>query len=211
MGAALAAAALDVGHEVVIVSGPVSVAYPDGAKVLPAVSTDDMLERCLEVFPECDGLIAAAAPCDYRPREVASSKLGKSGSSLTLELMETSDIVASLADQCNSPAGTPETDIQSGQQATATGTGRQAPHQGARRWMVAFALETDDAHLRAMQKLERKRCDLIVVNGPAAIHAEQTSVEVLDPQGTVAGSFAGTKRDVAERIIRLIDERLIEL
>ena len=35
--------------------------------------------------------------------------------------------------------------------------------------MVAFALETEDQRLRAMQKLERKNCDLIVVNGPEAI------------------------------------------
>ena len=46
--------------------------------------------------------------------------------------------------------------------------------------MVAFALETEDQRLRAMQKLERKSCDLIVVNGPAAMHAEDTQVEVLD-------------------------------
>ena len=74
MGKALAEAALEAGHEVVIVSGPVEVGYPQAARVLPVVSTEEMLEACLSVFPQCDGLIAAAAPCDYRPKIVASAE-----------------------------------------------------------------------------------------------------------------------------------------
>jgi len=64
MGGALAAAVLEAGHEAVVISGPVDLEYPQEAEVIPVVSTEDMLEACLEVFPSCDGLIAAAAPCD---------------------------------------------------------------------------------------------------------------------------------------------------
>ena len=71
MGAALAAAAIEAGHQVVVVSGPVEVAYPAGAEVIPVVSTEEMLAACRKVFPGCDGLIAVAAPCDYRPAAVA--------------------------------------------------------------------------------------------------------------------------------------------
>ena len=52
-------------------------------------------------------------------------------------------------------------------------------------WMVAFALETTDHRMRAMQKLERKKCDLIVANGPASMQAATAQVEVIDAQGRV--------------------------
>jgi phosphopantothenoylcysteine decarboxylase / phosphopantothenate---cysteine ligase len=180
MGRALAAAATAAGHEVVVVSGPVDVAYPKAAEVVPVVSTEEMLATCLELFPGCQGLIAVAAPCDYRPVKVATHKLAKNGQPLKLELVETPDIVAAL--------GTIKKD----------------------RWMVGFALETEDARLRALQKLERKKCDLIVVNGPAAIHAGRTMVEILDPKGHVLATFSGTKDDVANALFALIAERLIK-
>jgi len=180
MGAALAAAATEVGHRVTIVSGPVHLAYPPAAEVIPVVSTEEMLAACQKVFPDCDGLIAAAAPCDYRPADVAPHKIRKTGEPLRLELVETPDIVATLA---------------------ATRTSQ---------WIVAFALETEDQHVRARQKLERKNCDLIVVNGPEAIHADDTRAEILGKDGQVLGSFAGGKGDVARDVFRVIQRRLIE-
>jgi phosphopantothenoylcysteine decarboxylase / phosphopantothenate---cysteine ligase len=179
MGQALAEAAIEAGHEVLIVSGPVELKYPHAAEVLSVVSTEEMLATCLEVFPSCDGLIAVAAPCDYRPRAVAAQKIRKTGRPLELQLIETSDIVARLAA------------IKLSQ------------------WMVAFALETEDRRMRAMQKLERKKCDLIVVNGPAAMHAANTHVEVLDHRGQVLAGLSGAKRHVARGIFRLVEERLI--
>ena len=110
---------------------------------------------------------------------MAKHKIRKTGDSLKLELVETPDVVASLAA------------IKTNQ------------------WMVAFALETEDRHLRAMQKLERKSCDLIVVNGPEAVHAAETAVEILDKNGHVLGHFTGSKLEVAERIFHLIEGRLI--
>ena len=65
MGACLAVAALAAGHEVVIVSGPVQIEYPKGAKHVPIISTEEMLAAAIEEFEDCDGLIGAAAPCDY--------------------------------------------------------------------------------------------------------------------------------------------------
>lgn len=179
MGAALAEAALDAGHEVLVVSGPVDVSYPSAAQVVPVISTDEMLKACEKLFPACDGLIGAAAPCDYRPVGVARHKLSKTGRPLQIELVETPDIIASLA--------------------------------GLRtaQWMVAFALETEDHRMRAMQKLERKRCELIVVNGPAAIHALSTQVEIIDRAGSVVASLAGTKGEVARGVLGVIGERLI--
>jgi phosphopantothenoylcysteine decarboxylase / phosphopantothenate---cysteine ligase len=179
MGAALAAAAIEAGHRVTIVSGPVHVVYPAEAEVVSVVSTEEMLAACQEVFPGCDGLIAVAAPCDFRPADVAPHKIHKTGEPLRLELVETPDIVATLA---------------------AERTGQ---------WIVAFALETEDRHVRARQKLERKNCDLIVVNGPEAIHASDTRAEILGKDGEVLGSFAGGKGDVARGLFQIIQRRLI--
>lgn len=179
MGRAMAAAAIEAGHRVVVVSGPVEISYPAGVEVVWVVSTEEMLDACLRSFPECDGLIAVAAPCDYRPVQVAARKIRKTGNPLRLELVETPDIVAALAEIKKS------------------------------QWMVAFALETEDRRMRAMQKLEQKSCDLIVVNGPAAMHSHQTDVEVLDASGCVQGRWAGSKESAAAGIFRVVQERLI--
>ena len=96
MGRALAQAALDEGHEVVVVSGPVQVDYPPRAEVFSVITTDDMLEVCQRIFPQCDGLIGAAAPCDYQPRRVETQKIAKTGDPLVLHLVETADVVATM-------------------------------------------------------------------------------------------------------------------
>ena len=179
MGAALAAAALDREFEVEVVSGPVEIAYPHGARVTRVVSTDEMLEACQNLFPSCGGMIGAAAPCDYRPHVVAQQKIAKTGGGLTLELIETDDIVASLA----------------------AGKGT--------RWVVGFALETNDHRLRALAKLQRKHCDLMVSNSAEAINAVNNRVEILAPDGAVLRTAAGSKDHVAREIIAVIEQRLV--
>jgi phosphopantothenoylcysteine decarboxylase / phosphopantothenate---cysteine ligase len=179
MGRALAEAALALGHEVVIVSGPVEVEYPPQARVVPVVSTEDMLAAAAKEFETCDGLIGAAAPCDYRPVRVESHKIAKTGQPLDLHLIETDDIVATLGAKKGS------------------------------RWVVGFALETEDHRLRALAKLEKKFCDLIVSNGPQAISATDNQVEVLTPAGEVIAALAGPKVVVATQILAIIDQCLI--
>lgn len=180
MGAALAAAALRQGHEVVIVSGPVTVDYPAGATVIRVVTTDDMLRAATATFERCDGVIGAAAPCDYMPHFVQQEKIAKTGETLTLELIETPDVVATLGQQ--------KRDDQ---------------------WVVGFALETEDRRFRAIVKLERKHCDLMVSNGPTAIDSDDNEVELLDPAGEVIANISGSKVDVADRLLTEIDRRLI--
>ena len=171
MGAALALAAIELGHEVVIISGPVSVEYPEEATVVPVLTTGEMLEAAQEWFPRCDGLIGAAAPCDFRPEAVSEQKLKKIGRDLTLKFVETPDILAILGEM------------------------------KTKQWMIAFALETEAGHARALEKLRRKRCDLIVLNSPAAIDAEVTKLEVLGSSGGVLEEVAGTKAEAARRIL----------
>lgn len=180
MGSALANAALGLGHHVVVISGPVTVGYPDAAEVIPVVTTDQMLEAAVEVFQRCDGAIGAAAPCDYRPERVESQKIAKTGEPLKIKLVETADVVATLGK-------------------------RKRRDQ----WVVGFALETEDRRFRAITKLERKHCDLMVSNGPEAIDAAENEVELLLPQGDVLATIRGDKQDVANRLIEEIDRRLI--
>jgi len=181
MGLALVQAALSAGHEVVVVSGPVEVAYPAAAEVVHVVSTEEMLEQSQRLFATCDGLIGVAAPCDYRPVRVAEQKIAKTGEPLILHFIETPDIVATLG-----------ATKKSGQ------------------WLVGFALETEDHHFRAVTKAQKKSCDLMVLNGPDAMNSLDNSVEVLDANGNVVGRYQGTKDEVAQRIFGDIQNRLID-
>jgi phosphopantothenoylcysteine decarboxylase / phosphopantothenate---cysteine ligase len=75
------------------------------------------------------------------------------------------------------------------------------------RWIVGFALETHDARNRALQKLRRKNCDLVVLNGPEAMHGDSNTVEILEASGATVARLAGSKQSVAEGILAAIDAR----
>lgn len=179
MGCALANAAIHAGHEVVLVSGPVQVAYPNQARVVPVTTTEEMLLAARREFEACDGVIGVAAPCDYRPRKIASSKLAKTGEPLLLELIETEDVIASLG------------------------------AEKGRRWVVGFALETDDHRFRAITKAERKNCDLMVLNSPSAMDASTTQIELIHPDGQVLADWTGEKDHVAHELFDRIARELI--
>lgn len=181
MGRALAEAALALGHEVVVVSGPVGVTYPAAARVVPVVSTDELLAACREEFARCDGVIGAAAPCDYQPVKVAEQKIAKTGGPLVLNLIETPDVMATLGAE-------------------------KQPGQ----WLVGFALETEDQRFRALTKLIKKSCDLIVLNGPDAMDAADNQVEILDAAGEVILALAGSKEAVATGILAAVQKKLID-
>lgn len=182
MGAALARAALDLGHQVTVLSGPVGIEYPSGIDLVSVETTDQMLAAAIELFETSDGCIGAAAPCDYRPLEVSTQKLTKTGGPLTLHLIETQDVIATLGER-----------------------------KRADQWVVGFALETEDRRFRAIVKLERKHCDLMVSNGPEAINSADNEVELLGKDGQVLALIRGSKEHVASRLLEEIDGRLIRL
>jgi len=181
MGRALAEAAIEQGHEVVIVSGPVEVEYPRGVEVVRVISTEEMLAASQEVFPSCQGLIGVAAPCDYRPVHVAKNKIAKTGQPLELHLIETDDIVATLG-----------------------------KHKAAGQWLVGFALETEDRRLRALAKLQKKHCDLMVLNGPEAMNSLDNTVEIIDRAGAVLATISDKKEAVARGIFDVIERELVK-
>lgn len=180
MGFALAEAVMAAGHQVALACGPVSLTPPPGCELHPVETTDELLAKCNELFPGCDGVIATAAVCDYRPRTRFPGKLAKTGVSLELELVETADVLADL--------------------------GR---NKGAR-WIVGFALESDEyAHVNALRKLKEKNCDVIVLNRPTAIGSESNRIELIDAGGKTVAVYSGTKSDVASQLWAWIEETIV--
>jgi phosphopantothenoylcysteine decarboxylase/phosphopantothenate--cysteine ligase len=180
MALALVKAAKAAGHDVTVVSGPVAVDYPRGAKVIPVLTTGEMLDACLERLPHVDGVIAAAAPCDFEPERRVRGKIPRQGTVLTLRLKPTVDVIATVA--------------------------RKARNS---QWMVAFALEPEADPRRALEKITTKRCDLIVVNDLTAIDATQTAVTVYDRTHARVGGRKGSKAAVATWLVRLIGKTLM--
>ena len=176
MGCALAKAAIDRGWQVVLVSGPVTIEYPPEAELHRVVSTAEMLEQALRLFPDCDAVIGAAAPCDYMPKIASEKKLSKAGFSGCFEFAETPDILAALGKI-------------------------KRPDQ----MIVAFALETHDAQNRAMLKMERKNADYIVLNGPKAINADEVEITLYCRCGKCFPQFHGPKEEAASFILEKID------
>ena len=191
MGAALAQACLEAGYDVVVVSGPVDIEYPRDAERVFVTSTQEMHVAAMQHFRSCVGAIGAAAPCDFKPIVFSKDKISKenltrapgSNGGWSLPLCETPDVMAALGEMKR------KDDAPDGWQ-----------------WLVAFALETSDHHIKALQKLQRKHCDLIVVNGPASINGLDTSVDILDVQGNCLARSYGRKIDVARKLVSTIQE-----
>ena len=96
MGYAIAEAAIEAGHEVVLISGPVTVDRPRGAAVISVSTSDEMFEAVRQHSPRCDILVMCAAVADYKPVAVFTKKIKKRDAKLSLELIPTRDILASL-------------------------------------------------------------------------------------------------------------------
>jgi len=171
MGYALAAAARQQGWDVVLVSGPVELKPPSGCETHHVETTAQMRDACIREFPRCDGMIAAAAVCDYKPKERITGKISKNGGPVTLEMIETDDVLAELG----------------------------AAKDG--RWVMGFALEAQNPRENALQKLRRKNCDWILLNAPTAIGSDDNAVELLAPDGQTLAQWSGSKADVASAIV----------
>ena len=98
MGYAIAEALVASGHDVVLISGPVALSPPEGAKVVPVETADEMLKACWEEWPTCQALVAAAAVADWRPEKRSQTKLDSDRFS-HLRLVANPDILAVLAEE----------------------------------------------------------------------------------------------------------------
>ncbi|HEX4666368.1 MAG TPA: phosphopantothenoylcysteine decarboxylase, partial [Chthoniobacterales bacterium] len=134
MGYAIAAAALEAKHEVVLVSGPVALSAPSGAKVVPVTTGEEMFTAISAALEDCDVFVMCAAVCDYKPAHYTAQKMKKQREPFSLALVPTRDILASL-----------------------TTRNRNC-------FVVGFAAETQELAANARRKLAEKNCDLLVAN-----------------------------------------------
>lgn len=183
MGYAIARAAVARGHEVVLVSGPVSIEAPTGLTLVNVVSARDMLEAVSSRISVCDTLVMCAAVADWRPKAVSETKLKKRGMSPVLALEPNPDILASVL-----------------------------PLKGNRIY-VGFAAETNDVMEEARAKLLHKGLDMIVANDVthpgAGFEVETNMVTLISADGVVEPLPLMTKLAVAERIVAWVEKSLV--
>jgi len=96
MGYEMASAALENGHEVVLISGSVNLSPPAGAKLISAATSDEMHDAVQAAARNCDVLVMCAAVSDYKPARVAKEKIKKRDEKFSLELIPARDILKSL-------------------------------------------------------------------------------------------------------------------
>jgi phosphopantothenoylcysteine decarboxylase/phosphopantothenate--cysteine ligase len=177
MGYALAEAARAISPNVVLVNGPTSLTPPAGVECAPVTTAQEMADTVFARFDRCDVVVMAAAVCDFRPKQIASSKIKKRAFRAVLELEPTVDILTELGKRKQSQT------------------------------LVGFAAETDDLLDNARAKLQQKNLDLIVANTASAFEAEMSAVTLLFADGSIERLPELRKRDVAlaiiERILKL--------
>lgn len=178
MGFAVAQAARDAGAEVVLISGPVSLATPPGVRRVDVESAADMLEAVLREVDQADIFISTAAVADYRPVRPADQKIKKTADRMDLEMEKTVDILGTVAARTVRP------------------------------FVVGFAAETESVEQHARTKLLKKNLDMIAANevGDAkAFDTDDNQLTVLWRGGRRELGRA-SKAKLAEELIALISE-----
>ncbi len=184
MGFAIAEALANEGASVNLVSGPTHQHTQDPKiNVIRVVSAEDMYARCNELFPKTDIAVLSAAVADYKPKHVADQKIKKKDEDLSLELVKTRDIAASLG---------------------------KLKHNG--QIIVGFALETEQEKSNALKKLEAKNFDLIVLNSlndkGAGFSHDTNKVTIISRDQKERTFELKTKKEVAHDIVSAILERI---
>ena len=181
MGYALAEAARKRGADVVLVTGPTELAPPAGLPTMRVETTEEMQHALESLVPNADALIMSAAPADYRPKTPADTKRARAAGTLTVELEATPDILGSLK---------------------------------RRKGMVVvgFALETGNGLANARAKLQNKALDFVILNDAtepgAGFEVTTNRVTILGRNGTQVDLPLLPKRDVAERILDVVEQAL---
>jgi phosphopantothenoylcysteine decarboxylase/phosphopantothenate--cysteine ligase len=181
MGYAIASEAVRAGHEVTLITGPVSLLPPDNLKVVEIESAQQLFEAVEENIAAVDVAIMTAAVADYRPIHVADEKIKKTDCSMTLEL------------EC-----TPDT----------LGSARSVFEFSG--LLVGFAAETTNVAINARAKLDRKGCDMIVANDVSqpgiGFDSDHNAVTIFfsDEGSTVIPK--ASKQAIANELVRIIAE-----
>jgi len=175
MGYALAAAAVRRGAAVYLVSGPVALEAPPGIVLKKVETAQEMLDACLEFYPESDVVIGAAAPGDFQPETVAGQKMKKSGGMLRLALRETPDILKTLG------------------------------KDKGRRILVGFAAETENVVENAIKKVIHKNLDFVCANRVGVpgrgFGSDTNAISIVMPDGSLEEIGPAPKYEIAMAIL----------
>ncbi|NDU85247.1 MAG: bifunctional phosphopantothenoylcysteine decarboxylase/phosphopantothenate--cysteine ligase CoaBC [Ferrovum sp.] len=155
MGYALAAAAVACGAEVVLISGPTALPLPEGCRMISVRSANQMRDAVLDEIHDTDLFFAVAAVADYTPANPSGHKIKKTGEALTLKLVPTPDILATVAALPRPP------------------------------FCVGFAAESQNLEEYAKQKRLAKKIPLIVGNlAQRALGRDDNEIILFDDQGS---------------------------
>ena len=183
MGYSLVQAAIDLGAEVTLISGPTNLEIPKGLKSFVSVeSALEMYEKVDEYFGDTDIFIACAAVADYRPKEYKKEKIKKSDSDLILELVRNPDILFEM--------------------------GKKKDKQ----LLIGFAAETNDIKENALKKLEKKNLDFIVANNASTMGNNTNTVEIIRKNKTSVKINQKNKIELAYDILKeiILDLKKVE-
>jgi len=182
MGFAIADQLVAMGAEVILVTGPTSQkSQQSGIKRVDVTSAADMLEACLKYYKDVNACIMSAAVADFTPVNVSAQKIKKQDNDLNIELKKTTDILKTLGKQ-----------KQKGQ------------------ILVGFALETNDEEKNAIDKLQRKNLDFIVLNSlndeGAGFKTDTNKITIIDRKLQKTTFGLKTKNEVAKDICNKVAE-----
>jgi len=178
MGYAIAEAALEAEHEVTLISGPVNLETPRGAKLFCVSTSDEMFNAVHQHADNCDVCILCAAVADYKPAKISQVKIKKRVGNLSLELIPTRDILDSL--------------------------GRR---QNRKFLLVGFAAETNDVEENAAQKLRAKNCDIIVANDArVGMESDENEVGILFRDGAIRKISRAPKKILARELVEIFSK-----
>lgn len=189
MGYAIAEAAVAAGHEVVLVSGPVSISAPGGATLVSVTTSDEMYDAVHANLPGTDIAVLSAAVADFKPAEYFPRKIKKHEGGLTqLTLVPTRDVLASL------------------------GAIQPRPFL-----LAGFAAETHELERNAQRKLREKHCDLIIANDVSregiGFESDENEVTLFFPDHSSIVLNKAPKRELAYELVQTLvkKKKLIDL
>lgn len=177
MGFEIAKRLAELGAQVTLVAGPVSLETPHPAIGRKNIATaDEMYQACIEESGAADIIVMSAAVADYRVAQPSLNKMKKTDTPLSLDLEPTIDILAKLG---------------------------EIKREG--QILVGFALETDNEIEHAKGKLHRKNLDLIVLNSLADTGAgfgyDTNKITLIDQQNNLVRFELKSKSEVAHDIV----------
>lgn len=177
MGYAIAQAALELGAQVTLVSGPTALDQPRGAHIVGVTSAAQMLAAVQQHVSDCDIFIGVAAVADYRVAQVSEQKIKKRDAALTLELIPNPDILAYVANLPKPP------------------------------FCVGFAAESENLYEYAELKRRAKKLPLLVGNiAQHAIGSDENELVLFDDNGSHALPRAD-KLTLARQLMQHIAQR----